>query len=176
MQNKNNCAGQISVSCPHKGFTLVELLVVVLIIAILAAVALPQYQRAVLKSRYVQAKTMTQAMATAAKLFHMANGGWTLNFDELSIDVTNGATSVQDNVAYFSWGYCHLACSGQCGGCYVNIGDAGKIGYWQEPFLTDKAACIVLDSASDVVKQICQSETNKTSGTHSSMGWTAYWY
>lgn len=162
-------------SC-KKGFTLIELLVVVLIIGILASIALPQYQKAVLKSRYVQAKTMTQAIATSVKLFNLANGSFTQDFDDLTLDVTKSATSVQDNVARFSWGYCHLACSGKCGGCYVQMGNSRTIGYWKEPFLSDRTACIVLDGAPDVVRQICQAETNKTSGTHSSMGWTAYWY
>ena len=68
-------------------FTLIELLVVVLIIGILAAIALPQYQKAVEKSRAVQGMTMVKSIYQAALEYYMANGTYPSNFDDLSISV-----------------------------------------------------------------------------------------
>ena len=56
-----------------KGFTLIELMIVVAIIAILAAIAIPQYKKFQAKAKAAEAKTNLGAIASCEEAYHAEN-------------------------------------------------------------------------------------------------------
>lgn len=85
----------------RRGFTLIELLVVVLVIGILASVALPQYEKAVAKSRYSQLITAGKSLKDAMEVYYMANGDYPQYWGDLDIEF-KGCTA-DTTARYMLW-------------------------------------------------------------------------
>ena len=69
----------------NQAFTLIEILVVVLIIGILAAIAVPQYQKAVAKSEASESYLLLNNLFKAENAYLLATGKYTHNTADLDI-------------------------------------------------------------------------------------------
>ncbi len=134
----------------RRGFTLIELLVVVLIVGILTAVGVPQYQKAVKKSRVSTMLPILSSIIAAQEVYYLANGTYTS--DGRLLDIETGCTEVSNTEGKW-W---------KCGNYFlVNIGENGTVG---------ASYCPNNNSSYEVCKpvrefQIGFGATHSTSGT-----------
>ncbi len=169
-----------------QAFTLIELLVVVLIIGILAAVALPQYQKAVGKSHYGNLKVLVKSIADAQEVYYLANGKYANSFKELDVDVpTPISTNDEDeNRTYseyqYAWGLCRLLIAEpyyafvKCRNTSINIDY--QI-YQKNSTNADIHLCVILtDDETSWQANLCKQETGKATAWNSGTGWKAYDY
>jgi type IV pilus assembly protein PilE len=98
------------------GFTLFEILAVVAIVGILAALMLPAYQESVQKSRRADARTALARMASKQEQFFAQNNSYTTTVDAAGTGLGMGKTTSAKDF------YNLTAAAGSCGTiarCYV---------------------------------------------------------
>ncbi len=93
----------------QKGFTLIELMIVVAIIAILAAIAIPQYQNYITKSQFSESQTIADGLKTPVVEY----------FNQTGSCPTNATTGFYTAASYGGKYVANTAIAGGTGPCTI---------------------------------------------------------
>lgn len=89
----------------NKGFTLIEILIVLIIIGILATLAIPQFQSMAEKARKAEALTNLSAIYTAQQVYRLENGNYAdVVADGATITFVMGNLGITIQQRYFKYG------------------------------------------------------------------------
>jgi len=93
--------------CPDQGFTLIEIMMVIAIIGILAAIAIPNYKSFQLKSKTAEAETMIDAIKIGQLAHQSDNNGYVACFSSPGANGTAGVSKRPwvDNGGFASIGF-----------------------------------------------------------------------
>ncbi len=94
------------------GFTLIELMIVVAIIGILAAIAIPAYQNYIIRAQISEGLTLSAGAKSAVSEYYVEHGVWPADNDVAGLadkhDIIGKYTEhidVEDNVIEIKFGY-----------------------------------------------------------------------
>lgn len=154
----NNITDKNRAGCPIKsGFTLIEMLIVVLIVAILAAIALPQYNTSVERAKMTEAVTLTKQIAEANRRYYLATGVYAGSIAELDIDIPGEDYTYNGNIRKQTKNFIYTAAIYDGSG-YLAL--AQRIPFAQKYLLfvhndNDKIHCTIYDNINDIQRKLC---------------------